>query len=87
MAGFICIPIPCFGCTRPLGLLLVLFWALVLVDCIRNEPDGTDKYILASRDPHHQRLRRGTLPSCETPPADRPPRPLTPLFVSPPPGR
>lgn len=45
MAGFICIPIPCFGCTRPLGLLLVLFWALVLVDCIRNEPDGTDKYI------------------------------------------
>ncbi len=45
MAGFICVPIPCFGCYKPIGLLLVLFWALVLVDCIRNEPDSTDKYL------------------------------------------
>jgi hypothetical protein len=46
MTGIICIPMPCFGCNRLVGILLLVFWAWVLMDCIRNEPAGTgDKYI------------------------------------------
>jgi hypothetical protein len=42
----ICIPVPCFGCSKVLGILLVVFWAWVLVDCIKHEPAGSgDKYI------------------------------------------
>jgi hypothetical protein len=46
MTGIICVPVPCFGCSKAISLLLIVFWAWVLVDCIKNEPAGTaDKYI------------------------------------------
>ncbi len=41
-----CVPIPCFGSSRVLGILLLIFWVWVLRDCLRNEPAGSGEKIL-----------------------------------------
>lgn len=40
-----CIPVPCCGCSRLVGILLAVFWVWTLMDCYKNEPQGASEKI------------------------------------------
>ncbi len=40
------LPVPCCGCSRLAGILMLLFWIWSISDCLKNEPAGSNDKIL-----------------------------------------